>query len=49
MKQLFQSLADGTTAVEDVPAPQVRDGHILIRTQASIVSAGTERMLVEFG
>ena len=49
MKQLFQSLADGTTAVEDVPAPQVRDGYVLIRTQASIVSAGTERMLVDFG
>ena len=49
MKQLFQSLADGTTSVEEVPAPQVRDGYVLIRTQASIVSAGTERMLVDFG
>lgn len=49
MRQVFQSLADGTTSVEDVPAPQVRPGYVLIRTQASIVSAGTERMLVDFG
>lgn len=37
------------TSVVDVPAPQVRPGHVLIRTQASVVSAGTERMLVDFG
>ncbi len=35
--------------MEDVPAPQVRRGHILIQTTRSLVSAGTERMLVEFG
>lgn len=49
MKQVFQSLEDGTTRVVDVPAPQVASGQVLIRTQASIVSAGTERMLVDFG
>lgn len=49
MKQVFQSLDDGTTAVVDVPAPQVSPGHVLIRTQASVISAGTERMLIDFG
>lgn len=49
MRQVFQSLADGTTTVVDVPAPQVLPGHVLIRSQASIISAGTERMLVDFG
>lgn len=49
MQQVFQSLEDGTTTVIDVPAPQVSPGHVLVRTQASIVSAGTERMLVDFG
>lgn len=49
MKQVFQSLDDGTTEVIDVPAPQVSPGHVLIRTQASIISAGTERMLIDFG
>ena len=33
----------------EVPCPQVKPGHLLIRTKASVVSAGTERMLVEFG
>ncbi len=33
----------------EVPAPQVRAGHVLIKTQYSLVSLGTERMLVEFG
>jgi predicted dehydrogenase/threonine dehydrogenase-like Zn-dependent dehydrogenase len=49
VKQVFQSLEDGTTSVVEVPAPQARPGHVLIRTQASVVSAGTERMLVDFG
>jgi predicted dehydrogenase/threonine dehydrogenase-like Zn-dependent dehydrogenase len=48
VKQVFQSLGEGTTSVVDVPAPQVVPGHILVRSQASIISAGTERMLVDF-
>lgn len=48
MRQVFQNLDDGTTAVVDVPAPQVTAGHVLVRTRASVISAGTERMLVEF-
>jgi len=49
VKQILQSLKDGNTAVEDVPAPDARPGHLLISTTASLVSAGTERMLVDFG
>ena len=49
MKQILQSLKDGNTAVQDVPAPGVRPGQLLISTIASLVSAGTERMLVDFG
>lgn len=49
MKQLLQSLKDGSTNVADVPAPRCGDGQLLIQTQISLVSAGTERMLVEFG
>lgn len=49
MKQLLQNLRTGETEVADVPAPSGRDGHLLIRTSRSLVSAGTERMLVEFG
>ncbi len=49
MKQILQNLRDGETMVCDVPAPGVAPGRVLIRTRASLVSAGTERMLVEFG
>ncbi|HZP66811.1 MAG TPA: bi-domain-containing oxidoreductase [Rudaea sp.] len=49
MKQILQDLRHGATAIADVPAPGARAGHVLIRTRATLVSAGTERMLVEFG
>lgn len=49
MKQIIQSFKTGETILEDVPAPKVRPGYILIRTSRSLVSLGTERMLVEFG
>ena len=49
MKQLTQNLKTGETQLEDVPAPLVRRGQVLIQTRRSLVSPGTERMLVEFG
>lgn len=49
MKQVIQSLDTGSVQSLDVPAPQAKPGHLLIQTQRSLVSAGTERMLVEFG
>jgi len=49
MKQLLQNLRNGQTTVVEVPIPVVKPGMALVRTQASLVSAGTERMLVEFG
>ena len=49
MKQLIQNLKTGETVLEEVPSPQVKPGHLLIQTSVSLVSAGTERMLVEFG
>jgi predicted dehydrogenase/threonine dehydrogenase-like Zn-dependent dehydrogenase len=48
MKQLLQNLRDGKTTVEEVPVPTPRAGFALVRTAASLVSAGTERMVVEF-
>ena len=48
MKQLLQNIHNGETEVVEVPIPQVHPGMALIRTQVSLVSAGTERMLVEF-
>ncbi len=49
MKQVLQNLRDGSTDVVDVPAPRAARGQLLIRTTKTLVSAGTERMLVDFG
>lgn len=49
MKQIIQSFKTGETILEDIPAPLIRYGSVLIRTSRSLVSLGTERMLVEFG
>lgn len=49
MKQIIQDLKSGETILEEVPAPIVKKGTVLIRTHRSLVSLGTERMLVEFG
>lgn len=48
MKQLLQNVKTGKTTVEEVPVPAPREGQALVRVQASLVSAGTERMIVEF-
>lgn len=48
MKQVLQNLRNGTTQVVDVPVPRPQRGQVLVRTAASLVSVGTERMLVEF-
>lgn len=49
MKQILQSLKTGKTEVAEVPVPCVRYGQLLISTSHTLVSAGTERMMVEFG
>lgn len=49
MKQIIQDLKSGETRLEEVPAPVVKNGYLLTRTTRSLVSQGTERMLVEFG
>lgn len=49
MKQILQNLGDGTTELVEAPVPQSRNGHLLIDTHSTLISIGTERMLVEFG
>ena len=48
MKQLLQSIKTGETFLEDVPVPTPGPGFTLVRTAASVISAGTERMVVDF-
>lgn len=49
MKQVLQDLSAGRTELVDCPAPAARRGQLLIDTAVSLISAGTERMLVDFG
>lgn len=48
MKQVLQNLRDGKTIVAEVPVPTPQPGEALVCTAVSLVSAGTERTLVEF-
>ncbi len=48
MKQVIQSRRTGKLALKEVPEPKVKRGHLLVRTRASLISAGTERMAVDF-
>ena len=48
MKQLIQHINTGLAEVQDVPAPRVGAGKVLVQTAVSLVSAGTERMVVDF-
>ena len=49
MKKVLQSLSNGKTSLVEIPSPNGKNGHVLIGTTRSLVSVGTERMLVDFG
>lgn len=49
MKQIIQDLKNGNTILEEVPVPRVKSGSVLIQTTRTLISLGTEKMLVDFG
>ncbi|HAS8565193.1 TPA: dehydrogenase [Vibrio vulnificus] len=49
MKQILQDMAKGGSNLVEAPAPSASTGNLLIDTSISLISAGTERMLVDFG
>ena len=49
MKQVIQNLSSGETTLTELPVPSAKNGGVLIRSTQSLLSAGTERMLVDFG
>ena len=49
MKQVLQNLKTGATEVADIPCPALQEGYVLVHSSHSLLSTGTERMLVEFG
>lgn len=49
MKQILQNLGSGDTLMVDIPSPRCPSGSVLIETTRSLVSLGTEKMLIDFG
>ena len=49
MKQILQSLKSGAIELAEIPVPAVKKGHLLIKTNKTLISLGTERMLLNFG
>ncbi|MGB0578487.1 MAG: bi-domain-containing oxidoreductase [Limisphaerales bacterium] len=49
MKQILQDLKNGDTMLAEVPQPANGGGSLLIRSLSSVVSLGTEKMLIDFG
>lgn len=48
MKQVLQYVRSGETAVAEVPEPAAKSGGVVVRNVASLISAGTEKMLIDF-
>ena len=49
MKQILQDMGNGTTYIAEAPTPHATASTLLIHSTVSLISAGTERMLVDFG
>lgn len=49
MKQVIQSYKNGKITLEDVPAPACKGGGVLVQTVASLISVGTEKLMIEMG
>ena len=48
MKQILQNFRSGETSIEECPAPSLKKNSLKILSRKSLISAGTERMLVNF-
>src|SRR5215470_2247503 len=49
MQQVILNMNSGGTLLVDAPVPALQDGCVLIKTACTLISAGTERMLIDFG
>ena len=49
MKQLLQDLNTGYIKHHILPIPSLKKGYLLVKTHYSLLSNGTERMLLNFG
>ena len=48
MKQVLQNTKSGELRLAEVPAPALKRGGVLVRTEASVISSGTERHIMDF-
>ena len=48
MKQIQQKFKNGQMEIVNVPYPQCKPGHLIVRNHASLVSVGTEKHLLDF-
>jgi hypothetical protein len=49
VKQLLQNVSTGEITVEEVPPPITGPAAMLVATRFSLISAGTERAVLEMG
>lgn len=49
MKELYQDIKNGKIILQEQPMPTCKDNHVLIHTSKTLISSGTERMLIDFG
>ena len=49
MKQVFQDLNTGKQRIDNVPTPKLNKNQVLVQTSYSLISSGTEGMLISFG
>ena len=49
MKQVFQDLKNGESLIKNIPAPSINKNQVLVKSICSLISSGTENMLVRFG
>ena len=49
MKQVLQNINNGETFIEIVPVPTLEKNYVLIKNKFSVISPGTESMLIDFG
>jgi len=49
VKKLLCDLSSGKLTLQEVPIPSASTNHIVVQTTYSLISTGTERMLIDFG
>ena len=49
MKQVVQDLRTGKVSIHELPVPSLKKNHVIIKSHSSLISVGTEKMLLSFG